>query len=245
MIFVLLRTILSYILCVLVVIIFVMFGFVYLLLPERYRFESRLFYWWVHVTYLGLLRSSFLRITIIGREHIPRDPAIIVSNHQSLLDIPLVGSLVGSFPHIWLAWIELYKWFALGPLIRKLSVPIDVSSLQKAVKSLRIAVNTVQKYHAHAIIFPEGQRHTDGEIHKFFGGFVTLARKTGRPVVPVKIFNLEKVYPPGSFLAYRYPVYVVVGKPMHMNEDESDEVFKNRVYQWFVEQKRPVAAKVQ
>lgn len=239
MILILLRTVLSYILSLIVVLIFTIFGFVYLILPERYRFTSRLFYWWLHINYVGLLKATFLPITIIGRENIPHEPVIIASNHQSSLDIPLVGSLVGSFPHIWLAWIALYKWFALGLLIRRLSVPIDVSSLQKAVSSLRRAVNTVEKYHAHAIIFPEGQRHTDGNIHKFFGGFVALARKTGRPVVPVRIFNLEKVYPPGSFLAYRYPVYVVIGKPMHMQEVESDEAFKDRVYQWFIEQRIP------
>jgi len=237
MILVLLRTLLSYLLSLLVIIIFILFGFVYLILPERYRFTSRLFYWWLHVAYVGLVKSTFLSITIRGRENIPNKPAIIAANHQSALDVPLVGSLMGSFPHIWLAWIALYKWVSIGWLIRLLSVPIDTSSLQKAMRSLLNAVQTLQKYHAHGIIFPEGARHTDGKIHKFFGGFVLLAKKTGRPVVPVRIFNLNKVYPAGSFLAYRYPIYVVIGKPMCLQEDESDEAFKERVYQWFVEQK--------
>jgi len=233
------RILFSYLLSFMILAFFVIFGFVYLILPEKYRYQSRLFYWMVNLTYIGLVKATFLNVSIRGRENIPHCPSIIAANHQSVLDIPLVGSLVGGFPHIWLAWIELYKWFGLGPLIKKLSLPIDVSSLQKAVKSLRKSVNTVQKYHAHAIIFPEGQRYTDGEIHKFFGGFVALAKKTGRPVVPVRIFNLEKVYPPGSFLAARYPIYIVVGKPMHMNENETDVAFKNRVHQWFIEQKNP------
>ncbi len=239
MILVILRSLLSYLLSLLVVAVFVLLGFIYLILPEKYRFSSRVFYWWLGVTYNGLLTATFLPITIRGEENVPCSPAIIVANHQSLLDIPLVGSLMKGYPHIWLAWSALYNWFLLGLLIARLSIPINVSSLQKTVKSLRRAVSTMQKYCAHAIIFPEGQRYTDGDIHNFFGGFVTLARKTSRPVVPVRIFNLNKVYPPGSFLAYCYPVYVVVGKPMSIADGEDDESFKKRVRQWFVEQKLP------
>ncbi|TET06550.1 1-acyl-sn-glycerol-3-phosphate acyltransferase [Candidatus Dependentiae bacterium] len=232
----LLRSLLSYLLAAIILIIFAIPGTFFLLLPERWRFSSRLFYWWIHITYIALLKSTFLSITVRGAENIPKKPVIIVANHQSVLDVPLVGVLVGGFPHIWLAWVALYKWFALGLLIRRLSIPIDVSSLQKAVSSLRKAVDTLQKYKAHAMVFPEGQRNTDGKVHEFFSGFVLLARKTGRPVIPVRIFNINKVYPPGSFLAYWYPIYVVVGKPMYLQEGESDEVFKNRVYQWFLEQ---------
>jgi 1-acyl-sn-glycerol-3-phosphate acyltransferase len=236
MFFILLRTLLSYFLSAIVIIIFLIPGTFFLLLPERWRFSCRLFYWWLHVAYVGLLKSTFLSITIHGRENIPEEQAIIASNHQSALDIPLVGSLAGGCPHIWLAWVALYRRFPLGLLVRRLSVPIDVSSLQKAMRSLLNAVQALEKYRAHAIIFPEGGRHTDGEIHKFFGGFALLARKTGRPVIPVRIFNLNKVYPTGAFLAYRYPITVVIGKPMYLQEGESDEVFKNRVYQWFIEQ---------
>lgn len=238
MLLIFLRSILSYTLALIALVLFIIFSFVFLIMPERIRYSSRLFFKIVHLGYLGLVKSTFLNIIVRGKENIPDKPVIIASNHQSSLDIPLVGSLVGDFPHIWLAWVALYRrWFPLGFLFRRLSVPIDPSSLQKAMKSLLRAVQTVQKYHAHAIIFPEGGRHTDGKVHKFFGGFVLLAKKTGRPVVPVRIFNLNKVYPPGSFVAYRYPVYVVIGKPMYMQEGESDEAFKDRVYQWFVEQK--------
>jgi 1-acyl-sn-glycerol-3-phosphate acyltransferase len=232
----LLWSLFSYLLAAIILIIFAIGGILFLLLPERLRFSSRLFYWWIHITYIALLKSTLLPITVRGAENIPKEPAIIAANHQSVLDIPLVGVLVGDFPHIWLAWVALYKWFALGFLIRRLSIPIDVSSLQKSVSSLRNAIDTVQKYKAHAMVFPEGGRYTDGKVHQFFSGFVLLARKTRRPVIPVRIFNINKVYPPGSFLAYWYSIYVVVGKPMYLQEGESDEVFKNRVYQWFLEQ---------
>ena len=52
----------------------------------------------------------------------------------------------------------------------------------------------------------------------------------------MRIFGANKVYPPHTFLIYYHPIKVVVGKPMHMQENESDEQFKERVYQWFIEQ---------
>jgi len=63
-----------------------------------------------------------------------------------------------------------------------------------------------------------------------------MAKKTGRPVVPVRIFNANKVYPPHSFFVYWHPVTIVVGKPMYINERESDDEFKDRVHEWFTKQ---------
>jgi len=87
------------------------------------------------------------------------------------------------------------------------------------------------------MIFPEGGRYTDGTVHDFYGGFVILAKKTGRPVVPVRIFGVHKVYPPDTFWVQKYPITVVVGKPFVYQEGDTDQAFKDRVYQWFIEQK--------
>ena len=63
-----------------------------------------------------------------------------------------------------------------------------------------------------------------------------LAKKIGRPVVPVCILGINKAYPPETFWVQWYPITVVVGKPFVYQENDTDESFKNRVYQWFVEQ---------
>jgi 1-acyl-sn-glycerol-3-phosphate acyltransferase len=86
------------------------------------------------------------------------------------------------------------------------------------------------------MIFPEGTRRTDGKVHEFYAGFVTLAKKTGRPVVPVRIFGVNEVYPPEQFWIHYCPIKVVVGEPMVIGETEDDESFKNRVHAWFLAQ---------
>ena len=50
------------------------------------------------------------------------------------------------------------------------------------------------------------------------------------------IAGANKVYPPDTFLVHYYPVKVVVGKPFVLQENETDEEFKQRVYQWFLDQ---------
>jgi 1-acyl-sn-glycerol-3-phosphate acyltransferase len=102
--------------------------------------------------------------------------------------------------------------------------------------SLRKIINLVNNHHRNLMIFPEGSRYTDGKIHDFFGGFVMLAKKIGRPVVPVCICGVNKVYPPESLLVYWHPITVVVGTPFVIQPDESDEQFKRRVHSWFVNQ---------
>jgi 1-acyl-sn-glycerol-3-phosphate acyltransferase len=67
-------------------------------------------------------------------------------------------------------------------------------------------------------------------------GFVILAKKTGRPVVPICIVNLNKVYPPNSFWVYRHPIRAIVGIPMTLQEGESDIQFRDRVVAWFKQQ---------
>jgi len=90
----------------------------------------------------------------------------------------------------------------------------------------------------HCMIFPEGGRYTDGKIHDFYPGFGILARKMGRPVVPVYIRGAQKVYPPNVFLIHYYPIDVVVGKPFFIQEDETEQEFRDRVRAWFCEQEK-------
>ena len=209
---------------------------IFLLLPESWRYDSWFFNWLKYFFYAALVKGTFLPITVIGKENIPHEPAIIVANHQSSLDIPLLGMLIKGAPHVWLATTDLLTSPIWKFVLPKVAVLIDMTTPAKGMRSLVKAVNMVYEKKRHALIFPEGSRFTDEKLHDFYAGFVILAKKTGRPVVPVRIFNVHKVYPKGQFLLYRYPIKVIVGKPMILQEDESDTEFKDRIFQWFLEQ---------
>lgn len=231
-----LRTIFSRFLLFLLMLVYLPPFLIILFLPRRWFYRSRLFYWFEDIFYWAVIKFSLLPITYRGLENLPEGPAIFVTNHQSSLDIPLVGVLTKRHPHIWIAKEELTESPILRFVLPRVAILVDPEATFKAMRALLQAIKVMQEYKMGAMIFPEGTRHTDGDVHEFFAGFVILAKKTNLPVVPVRIFGANKVYPPETFLVNYYPITVVVGPAMFIQEGEDDEAFKNRVYDWFLKQ---------
>lgn len=206
-------------------------------IPQKYRYNS-LFFLMLCLLYRIITRISLLPITIEGKSHLPKGPAIYVANHASSLDIPMLGSLLGCKPHIWFAmkWLTRFWFFRL--ILPRIAVLVDMDHPQSNVRSLLKAIQMAKHNNMSIMIFPEGRRYVDDQIHDFYGGFGFLAKKTEFPVVPIRLFNLEKVYPPNTFWVHYHPVHIIIGEPMYIQCDETDDAFKERVHQWFVNQER-------
>ena len=209
-----------------------------LVLPSRWGFESKLFYWLEYSFCWLFFKLTFLSLTYVGQENMPTEPAVIVANHQSSLDIPLLVVAMHCYPHLWLAINHLMSSPILRFILPKVAVLVDTSSPVAGMRSLIAAIKKVNGKHSHVVIFPEGGRFDDGKIHDFFSGFVILAKKMNRPIIPVFIKGVNVVYPYNSFWVTYAPVSVIIGKPMRMEEGETDEVFHDRVHQWFIEQNK-------
>jgi len=171
----------------------------------------------------------------MGKEHLPTSPALFVANHQSSFDIPVVGSLCTGYPHVWLVLAYYVKMPVLGFFITRMFVPVEQDNSVKAAESLRKIIRLIEDKKRHLIIFPEGERVTDGTIHSFQSGFALIAKRTGMPVIPIYIANNDLIYPPASFYIYNYPVIAVIGEAMRMQDDETEEAFLERVHAWFVD----------
>jgi len=232
------RTLFSRLLLILLIIIFAPMFLIMLIVPKKWLMRSKAFFSLVQLFYATFIKCSLLPITFVGKNNVPSGPAIFVVNHQSSYDIPLAGYLTQGHPHVWLAKEELMESWLLRIVLPRVTVLVDPTSPRKAARSLLEIIKLVNGSGAHLMIFPEGGRYIDGTVHEFYAGFVTLAKKTGRPVVPVRIFGVNEVYPPEQFWIHYCPVKVVVGEPMIIGDTEDDEVFKNRVYAWFLAQKK-------
>lgn len=230
------RTLISRALLIVVILVFLVPLLIFIIMPQRWRYSIPFFFVPVYWFYCAVLKCSLVPIRYEGLENIPKEPVIFAGNHQSSLDIPLMGSLSKTIPHVWLAKAELMDSYLIRFVVPLIAVLVDVTSPRAAMVSLRKIITLVNGHHRNLMIFPEGGRYIDGKIHDFFGGFVILAKKTGHPVVPVYIDGVNKVYPPESFWVYYHPITVVVGKPVVCEEDESGEQFKQRVQGWFIEQ---------
>lgn len=207
-------------------------------LPEHRRKESRGMYrvldWW----YRGVLWMSGMEIYTEGFENMPTDPAIVIGNHQSSVDIPLMGLVMQGIPHRWyiLAYYARMPFF--GFFVRRLCFPLERAQSTKVAHDFLRGVRYLASCPCHIIIFPEGTRHADRHIHPFFRGFAVLARMTGRVVVPVFMPYNSEVYPPATFWIYKHRLVVVVGPAMVLQPGESDRDFVHRVEAWYAEQER-------
>lgn len=228
------RTLFSRFLLLVLMIIYLIPALFFVFLPEKRRYNSRVLFFLIDLFYRAVIKFSFIPVTIKGRKNIPQESVIFAANHQSSLDVPLLGVLASGKSHIWVAKQELMESPILRWVLPRLAILVDQRSPTKAVRSLNHAIAITKNHDRHLMIFPEGGRYTDGKVHDFYRGFALLARKTGKPVVPVFIKGVNKVYPPDSFIVERHPVTVVVGVPLHIQEEEDDKAFKDRLYAWFV-----------
>jgi 1-acyl-sn-glycerol-3-phosphate acyltransferase len=209
--------------------------FIIACLPIRWRYDNPVYFLFINFFYRISIWSLFLPIIIEGKRFITSQPAIYVANHQSSLDIPLLGSLVNGHPHVWYFWVKFAKIPFFGFILRRMNIIVDPRGLRRLVRSIDKGLEIIKETKSNIMIFPEGGRFLDGKVHKFFHGFGILAQKTKRPVVPVVIYNVNKVYPPGAFLMEPHPIHMVIGKPFYIRPEETEADFVQRVHTWFVE----------
>lgn len=141
-------------------------------------------------------------------------PVLIVSNHSSLLDPPLVGG-ASSRQLSFLAKAELFRIPVLGPLIRRVGArPIRREGPDPG--AMRAALRVLEENGA-LLIFPEGTRGPEGVLRPAKAGAGMLAVMTGAPVVPVYVSGSGRAWPKGRRLPRPAKVTVVFGEPLRFD----------------------------
>ncbi len=140
-------------------------------------------------------------------------PYILMANHQGAYDIfVLLAYLPVHFK--WLAKEELFKIPIFGWAMGAAGyISIDRKGKKKALESIEQAVTKIREG-ASVLVFPEGTRSPDGQIHSFKKGGFTLAIKAGVPIVPIAIRGSREVLPRSSLRVRPGRIQLVVGKPI-------------------------------
>jgi len=138
----------------------------------------------------------WLRLSIQGVRNTPANgPLLLVGNHASYLDPPLLGCGLPR-PVLYLAQKGLAKFPPLRWWMRKVGVGlIDRNAPSKDV--LRFLSDALQKG-ACVAMFPEGTRSNDGRVAPFRSGVEFLVRRTGASVLPIGIDGSYAAYPRGA-----------------------------------------------
>ncbi len=158
----------------------------------------------------------FFRIRLRGILNEPEEgPVLVVSNHQSHLDPPMIGMFFRR-PLNYMARETLFKFPPLGWLIRTLgAIPIDrdgvgLSGMKETLRRL--------KYGQMVLVFPEGSRTRDGQLGALKPGFCALARRGGVKLLPVGIAGAYRAWPRSRSAPGRATVQIRVGKPISPEE---------------------------
>ena len=185
----------------------------------------------------GVLRAfltPFLMLAfrpkVKGLRNVPASgPVIIASNHLSFSDsifMPLVVPRKVTF----LAKSEYFTSPGPKGLLKKLTfialgqVPVDRSGGRRSEAALITGLQVLADNECLGI-YPEGTRSPDGRLYKGRTGIARLAIESGAPVIPVAMFNTEKIQPTGKVIPKIMRVKMVFGEPMFFEGDSSDLLY--------------------
>ncbi|GAA0214654.1 lysophospholipid acyltransferase family protein [Kangiella japonica] len=199
----------------------------------------------------SLTKAARLRWTVEGDLEAQAEPGrrvIIVANHSSAYDIPLIfAALPGSIRMI--SKKELFKIPLLSRAMKTAEIlSIDRQNRQQAIKDLAIAKDKMESG-IRICMFPEGTRSTNGKLFPLKKGAIRLAIDTNALIIPVAIEDIYKVLPNKKWLKMRLnqKVTVKVGKAIDCREfevadrNELTELVYNSLYSMLRHQQEEVA----
>jgi 1-acyl-sn-glycerol-3-phosphate acyltransferase len=174
--------------------------------------------YWFGWTLFGSAYRSLFGLKVVGRENLVRDGAVlIVSNHESFLDPPLIGTLFHDemfyLARKSLMTTPLLKWIYLAWN----SIPVDqdrpdMTSLKTIIKLLASG--------RRVLVFPEGERSLDGVIGVAQPGVGLIAVKSNAVIQPIRIEGAREALPRGSGRIRFSQITLHIGPPIRLSEEE-------------------------
>jgi len=161
-----------------------------------------------------LLEVARVQLETTGRQHIvPNESYVVMSNHQSHFDIPVVFQALG-IPVRMVAKKELFRIPIMGRAMRYSGfIEVDRSRHAKAIRSLAKARERLEQDRTSVWIAPEGTRSTDGNVGKFKRGGFHLAVDAGLRILPVAVDGSFRIHRAGSTHVHKHQVVKVAIRP--------------------------------
>jgi len=199
---------------------------------------------------LGPVMDVYTRRRIRGAENLAglRTPVVLVANHGSHMDTPMIlRSLPRRVRHR--TAVAAAADYFYNNRLRALTVSFAFNTvpMQRHGGGLQPAIRHVDELIADGwslLVFAEGTRSRDGSIGRLRSGAAVLAADHGLPIVPVHVSGTHAAMPPGQawprrlrgrLLGRRHPVEVRFGAPIVAREDEGRLEVMERVRLFFAE----------
>lgn len=174
-----------------------------------------------------ILKTCGIEVRLDGVENLPKEPCVIMFNHQSYFDI---FAFAATLPIDWravmkkgLSRLPFFGWVAKATghhfVLRDSSIK-SFQDIEKVAEKIRSGPSV--------LIAPEGTRSLDGKLLPFKRGGFVLAMRTGAPVVPMAILGGRDITPKGGIrinpgymkIKILPPIYVKSLPPGRLGRDE-------------------------
>ncbi len=154
---------------------------------------------WFRRLGIALARVNPWHIQVSGTEHVtPGQPYVIVSNHQSMADIPVLSHL--GLDTKWMAKAELFRLPVLGWMLRMAGdVPVDRGNRRQGAMALKRCGQYLNRG-VSVVCFPEGTRSPDGQLLPFAEGPFNLAIREHVPLLPLVVEGSGAALPRGTWM---------------------------------------------
>jgi 1-acyl-sn-glycerol-3-phosphate acyltransferase len=164
---------------------------------DREPFVSLVLYHLFKWSVVAPMLHGYFRGRVYGRENVPqRGRVLVVSNHASDFDPPLLSCAVGR-PVAYMAKEELFQVPVLKQAIQAYGAyPVKRGSADRA--AMKAAIASVESGWATGV-FLDGTRTADGRIADPKLGAAWIAAKTNSPLLPVSLWGTHQIFEKGKF----------------------------------------------
>ena len=177
-------------------------------LPALTRY--RIIRGWARLMLVLVERICGIRYRVLGAEHIPSRPCVMLSKHQSAWETMAFQAIFPPQVQVIkreLLWIPFFGW----GLAMVSPIAIDRASGVRALKQMIEQGKDRLERGFWVIVYPEGTRMAPGARGKYQTGGAAIAVHAGAPVVPVA-HNAGKYWRRNAFLKYPGTITVSIGR---------------------------------
>lgn len=130
-----------------------------------------------------------------------REPYVVVANHLSNADIPLISNLPWEMK--WVAKKELFSIPVVGwMMILARDISVDRKNSSQSITVFKTCVSMLDQK-VSVMFFPEGTRSRTGKLNRFTKGAFDLAIRTKTPILPIVIDGTQNCLPKTSWVFER------------------------------------------
>lgn len=184
-----------------------------------------------------MLNNIITEMKIDGKENIKRTstrkPIILIANHTSHLDIPIILKALPSGLRkkvvVAAAKDYFFKNRITGFFVRIILNAFPFSRTTDISHSLKTVGRYLDRGYI-VLIMPEGTRSITGKLQPFKDGIGSIVLQTGAQVIPIGINGLYEMLPKGKNIPKKGEVIVSIGQPLTFKKDMTATVVSEQLY---------------